>query len=73
MDMFIVCPLGNPLKQFAHLDLQIEFGLENVNGSEPLLEFDVIANTTSNDVNEDSNKLKLKVRVVEKVQLSISG
>ncbi|XP_065200143.1 integrin alpha-PS1 isoform X2 [Planococcus citri] len=73
LDTYVVCSLGNPLKQSAHLDLQIEFDLENVNGSEPLLEFNITANTTSNDRNAASNNLKFKVRVVEKLQLSING
>lgn len=66
--------LGNPLKQNERVNLQLEFDLENVNGSEPLLEFAVVINTTSNDLNmNNQNPFKLSMRVAEKPMLLISG
>lgn len=67
--------LGNPLKQNERVNLQLEFDLENVNGSESSLEFKVVVNTTSIDLNNNNatDPLKLRVVVVEKTMLSITG
>jgi len=69
----VVCRLGNPMKQSEQMVLQLEIDLQLVDENSPPLSFNVKVNTTSEDRNKYNNSHFLRVDVVDRAMLHISG
>lgn len=69
---FIMCELGNPLKENERVNLTLELDFQKVDDSRPSLDFNVFVNTTSENDNSTSNLL-LNIKVIDRIMLSISG
>lgn len=68
----VECVLGNPFKKSAMFKIQLKFDLKELNGIGNQLDFEVISNTTSFDV-ERQMPLNLRVNVVKRAELSLKG
>lgn len=68
----VVCDLGNPLKKSSFSNIQLRFDPKELNDAENQLEFIVISNTTSHEV-EPQSPLILRANVIKQAELSLKG
>lgn len=64
--------LGNPLKKSTFANIQLRFDPKELNDAENQLEFVVISNSTSHEV-EPQSPLILRVNVIKRAELSLKG
>jgi len=67
-----VCALGNPFKKSAISNIQLRFDPKELNDSENQLEFIVISNSTSHEV-EPQSPLILRANIIKQAELSLKG
>lgn len=68
----VVCALGNPLKKSSFTDILLRFDPKELNDAENQLEFIVISNTTSHEV-EPQSPIILRANVIKQAELSLKG
>lgn len=68
----VVCALGNPFKKSASSNIQLRFDPKELNDAENRLEFIVISNSTSHEVDPQS-PLVLHANVIKQAELSLQG
>ncbi|VVC46162.1 Hypothetical protein CINCED_3A016546 [Cinara cedri] len=68
----VVCALGNPLKKYASSNILLRFDPKELNDAENQLEFIVISNTTSHEV-EPQSPLIVRTNVIKQAELSLKG
>ncbi|ODN00073.1 Integrin alpha-PS1 [Orchesella cincta] len=70
----VSCPLGNPYKRHADFRyLRLRFDAGNLKDIETKLEFEVWANSTSIDDDEQNNHKTVTATVIKMAELSIAG
>jgi len=67
-----VCALGNPFKKSSSSNIQLRFDPKELNDTENQLEFIVISNSTSHEVDPQS-PLILRAKVIKQAELSLKG
>lgn len=67
-----MCALGNPFKKSAISNIQLRFDPKELNDSENQLEFIVISNSTSHEV-EPQSPLILRANIIKQAELSLKG
>lgn len=68
----VVCAIGNPFKKSAISNIQLRFDPKELNDAEDKLEFTVMSNSTSYEV-EPQSLLILRVSVIKRAELSLKG
>lgn len=68
----VACTLGNPLRRYGSAQVMLRFDPSGLEDSEPRMQFQVFANSTSKQI-EPRKKTVLTVNVVKKAELSIRG